>query len=181
MLPEACKNIPLMDETVVSFATVDAHGQPSVRQLLVKDYDEHGFYFYTNYQSRKAHELQLNPRGALCFYWPWIGEQVRIEGAVYKVSDAQSDQYFATRPRGSQLGAWASEQSAPLPSSDVLERRLDEFDAQFGGQPVPRPPHWGGYRLAPTMFEFWRQGEFRLHERYLYVHQNGWSMQRLQP
>jgi pyridoxamine 5'-phosphate oxidase len=170
------------DYTAASLATADATGQPSVRIVLVRSFDEEGFLFYTNYRSRKAADIEANPRGALCFYWPWIDEQVRIEGALSRVSAELSDTYFAARPRGSQIGAWASEQSRPLEDRSVLERRYLALDGQYEGQPIPRPSHWGGYRLSPAQIEFWKAGEYRLHDRWLYTRDGStWRVERLHP
>jgi pyridoxamine 5'-phosphate oxidase len=156
------------DPNAVSLATVDAGGQPSVRVVLLKDYDARGFVFYTNHLSAKGRALDASRRAALNFYWPALDQQVRVEGAVELVGDAEADAYFSTRPRVSQLGAWASEQSRPLGSRAELEARLEELTAKYEGQPVPRPPHWGGYRLKPERIEFWKAHEFRLHWREQY-------------
>ncbi len=170
------------DETAAALATADAGGRPSVRMVLLKAVDERGFVFYTNYGSRKAAELEANPRAALCFHWDPIDLQVRIEGAVTRVSAEESDAYFATRPRGSQLGAWASEQSRPLASRFSLLRRYLALQLQYAGREVPRPPHWGGFRLAPERIEFWSSERFRLHDRRLFTRRgDGWEMTRLQP
>ncbi len=171
-----------VDETAAALATADAGGRPSVRMVLLKAVDERGFVFYTNYGSRKAAELEANPRAALCFHWDPIDLQVRIEGAVTRVSAEESDAYFATRPRGSQLGAWASEQSRPLASRFSLLRRYLALQLQYAGREVPRPPHWGGFRLAPERIEFWSSERFRLHDRRLFTRRgDGWEMTRLQP
>jgi pyridoxamine 5'-phosphate oxidase len=170
------------DVTAVTLATVDEQGGPSARVVLLKGFDARGFVFYTNRESRKGRELQANPRAALCAYWPHLGEQVRVEGAVELVSDAESDAYFASRPRESQLGAWASQQSAPLDSRELLLAAVHELDVRYRGREVPRPPHWGGYRLCPTRIEFWTSGEFRLHDRIVYIREgNGWRTERLYP
>jgi pyridoxamine 5'-phosphate oxidase len=169
------------DPTAVALATVGADGAPSVRMVLFKDADEHGFTFFTNYQSRKARELGAERRAALCFYWPSIGVQVRAEGPTERLPDADSDAYFATRTRESQLGAWASLQSQPLSSRDELMARFAEADRRYPDR-VPRPPHWGGYRLAPARVEFWRAGEHRLHERTAYQRTpGGWTSRLLYP
>jgi pyridoxamine 5'-phosphate oxidase len=170
------------DHTAASLATATAAGLPSVRIVLVRTFDERGFDFFTNYDSQKGRELAANPQGSLCFYWPWIDEQVRAQGAVSRLDPAESDAYFASRPRGSQIGAWASRQSAPLGSRAELEGRLREVELQFAGRPVPRPPNWGGYRLVPEQVEFWRAGEFRLHDRWLYTRTGDrWSVVTLYP
>jgi len=163
-------------------ATSDASGAPSARYVLLKEVDEHGFVFFTNRSSRKGFELTANPRAALCFYWPHVGEQVRIEGDVVPIADTESDAYFATRPRETQLGAWASKQSQPLSSREELSRRLAELHERFGQEPVPRPPFWGGYRVVPRRIEFWKQGMHRLHERTVYERTpKGWRTQTLFP
>jgi pyridoxamine 5'-phosphate oxidase len=170
------------DATAVALATADATGAPSVRMVLLKAVDADGFVFFTNYESRKAGELDVNPRAALCLYWPTIGVQVRVEGAVERVTAAESEAYFATRPRESQLGAWASQQSRPLASADALREEFARTSARFAGQPVPRPPVWGGFRVRPQRIEFWHAGEHRLHERILYTRAGeGWTVERLFP
>ena len=170
------------DATACSLATADPSGAPSVRIVLLKDVDAKGFTFFTNYTSRKAAELDSNPRAALCFFWPTLGVQVRIEGHTSRVSREESTAYFATRPRESQLGAWASRQSAPLSSRDELLDRLRAEEERFGTGPVPCPDHWGGYRLTPERIEFWRAREFRLHDRLVYTRTGDvWTGQGLYP
>jgi len=165
----------------VALATATSGGAPSVRMVLLKGVDERGFVFVTNYESRKGRELAENPQAALLFYWPELGRQVRVEGSVERISDAESDTYFATRPRGAQLAANASRQSEPLESREALEARFAELDAAHPDE-VPRPPHWGGFRLRPTTYEFWQHRENRLHDRYRYRRgQNDWMMERLSP
>jgi pyridoxamine 5'-phosphate oxidase len=161
----------------MALATATRDGAPSVRMVLLKGYDQRGFVFYSGYESRKGHELAENPRAALLFHWP--GRQVRIEGGVERVSPAESDAYWASRPLGARLSAAASEQSAAIASRDELERRV----AQLGGEPAPaRPARWGGYRLAPEAFEFWEHRDDRLHDRFRYERSAaGWSVERLQP
>jgi pyridoxamine 5'-phosphate oxidase len=177
----AQRNAPY-DPTAVALATVAADGAPSVRMVLLKGFDDLGFRFFTNYESRKGAELAGDPRAALCFYWPWIDEQVRVEGAVERLPDEESDRYFATRPRGSQLGAWASRQSQPLPSRFALLRRVAALEAKWLGRAVPRPPHWGGFLLRPRAIEFWTGRQSRLHERRRHtLGASGWSWVRLQP
>jgi pyridoxamine 5'-phosphate oxidase len=170
------------DHTAAALATASRQGVPSVRVVLVRGIDERGFRFFTNYDSQKGRELAANPVASLCFYWPWIDEQVRADGAVARIEDAESDAYFATRPRGSQIGAWASKQSERLGSRAELEERWREMEHRFEGRPVPRPPNWGGFRLSPGRIEFWKAGEFRLHDRWLYTRtDDGWSVINLYP
>ena len=157
------------DPEAVALATADGDGRPSVRMVLLKGHDERGFAFYTNRESRKGAELDGHGRAALLFHWKTLRRQVRIEGAVSRVSDAESDAYFATRGRDSRLGAWASDQSRDLDHRDTFETRFDEAARRFEGGDVPRPPHWGGYRVAPERIEFWRDREHRLHERRLFT------------
>jgi pyridoxamine 5'-phosphate oxidase len=171
-----------IDTAPVALATADAAGQPSVRMVLLRGVDERGFVFHTNYNSRKARELVENPRAALCVHWHALEEQTRIEGRVERLSEPESDAYFASRPRGSQIGAWASDQSAVLPSRETLEERYREAERRFEGRPVPRPSFWGGFRLIPERIEFWFGRPDRLHDRLLYVRQgDGWTIERLYP
>jgi pyridoxamine 5'-phosphate oxidase len=156
------------DPTIMTLATVGADGSPAARMVLLKSYNEDGFVFYTNYRSRKAMDLENSPRAALVFHWQERGYQVRIEGRAEKVSARESDRYFASRPLGSQLGAWASEQSREIPSTRHLDESMQKWKTEFKEQPVPRPPHWGGYRVIPDKMEFWSEREDRMHERILY-------------
>lgn len=170
------------DPIAVALATSTPDGRPSCRIVLLHEVDERGFVFHTNYDGRKAQEIEGNPHAALCAYWPWTDEQVRIEGTVARVSSAESDGYFAVRPRGSQIGAWASLQSQPLDSRETLIARVKEYEAKFEGGDVPRPENWGGYRLRPLRIEFWKAGEFRLHDREVYERVgDAWTVQRLYP
>jgi pyridoxamine 5'-phosphate oxidase len=172
----------LPDPTAMSLATVSTDGTPSVRIVLLKGVDERGFVFYTNLNSRKGRELTATPRAALCFYWPALDVQIRIEGTIEPVSDAEADAYFASRARESQIGAWASLQSEELSSMDALRARVAEMEARFANEPVPRPPHWSGRRVKPSSIEFWHAGEHRLHERRRYERDgNRWTMRRLFP
>jgi pyridoxamine 5'-phosphate oxidase len=170
------------DATAAALATVDARGQPSVRIVLVKAADARGFVFFTNRESRKGQELAENPRAALCFHWPAIGEQVRVEGEVSLLGDEESDAYFAKRPRESQIGAWASPQSTPLESRAALEAAVRASEARFAGREVPRPPFWGGYLLRPERIEFWISAESRLHHRTVFERAGeGWRESLLNP
>jgi pyridoxamine 5'-phosphate oxidase len=166
----------------MTLATATADGAPSARMVLLKGADEDGFVFYTGYDSRKGAELAENPRAALVFYWQPVGKQVRVEGLVGRVSEAESAAYFETRPRGSQLAAWASQQSRPLASREELERRYAELEQEYEGRDVPLPPQWGGYRLQPEVIEFWEHHENRLHDRVRYTRaREGWQTERLAP
>jgi pyridoxamine 5'-phosphate oxidase len=170
------------DPTAVGLATADGSGAPSLRMVLLKEADDAGFVFFTNYRSRKARDLAANPRAALCFYWHTLDTQVRVEGEAAPVNAAESDAYFATRPRESQLAAWASEQSAPLVSREELIARYEAAAARFAAGPVPRPDWWGGYRIVPARIEFWTSREHRLHDRLQYTREgDGWRVERLFP
>ena len=170
------------EPNAMTLATVDEQGQPSARIVLVKGADERGFVFFTNYESRKGHDLTINPRASLLFYWIELERQVRIEGKVEKTSAQESDAYFASRPVGSRIGAWASEQSREIASRTQLEEREKAFAERFGEHP-PRPPQWGGYRLVPARIEFWQGRPSRLHDRILYLREadTGWRISRLSP
>jgi pyridoxamine 5'-phosphate oxidase len=172
----------LPEPTAMTLATVDTEGRPSARVVLLKSVGADGFVFYTNLRSRKGRELAGNHHAALCFHWQALEEQVRVEGIASQVPDAEADAYFATRPRISQLGAWASEQSAPLDAYATLEARLRDTEQRFAGVEVPRPPQWSGFRLVPDEMEFWRSRPFRLHERQRYQREGGaWRVVRLYP
>ena len=171
-----------VDTAPVVLATADAKGHPSARLVLLRGADARGFVFFTNYDSRKGRELTENPHAALCFYWASLDEQIRIEGQVSRVTSDESDKYFAGRPRGSQLGAWASDQSQVLTSRETLEEKYREVERRFEGQSVQRPPFWGGFRLVPSRIEFWYGRPDRLHDRVLYVRESGgWRIERLHP
>lgn len=170
------------DPNAMTLATIGADDRPSARIVLLKTRDERGFVFYTNLESRKGRDVASTPAVALLFHWKSLRRQVRIEGTVQHVPDAEADSYFASRPRTSRLGAWASEQSRPLPSRETLQTRLDLFDRRFPGEHVPRPPHWSGLLVVPDRFEFWQDSEFRLHDRTLYERaEDGWSVSKLFP
>ena len=169
------------EPTAMTLATVDDEGSPSARIMLLKALDGRGFVFYTNYESRKGRELAARPRAALTFFWKELERQVRIEGSVEKVSAAESDEYFASRPLGSRIGAWASTQSATIASRPWLEARVKDAEAQYGEKP-PRPPHWGGFRVIPDWLEFWQGRQSRLHDRIAYTREStGWVVSRLSP
>ena len=170
------------DAISMTLATADEDGKPSARIVLLKSFDDQGFVFYTNYNSRKGNELGQNPQACLLIYWSPLWRQVRIEGPIERVSEEESDEYFHSRPLGSKIGAWASNQSEPIESRAVLENRFEEFSWKFSDN-VPRPPHWGGYRVKPEVIEFWQGQENRLHDRLRYTRQNNgsWLIERLAP
>ena len=180
---EAEAAVPVDPNSMV-LSTVGPDGHPSSRVVLLKGFDRDGFVFYGNLESRKFRELRTNPWAALNFHWKPLEKQVRIEGRVTQVSDQEADAYFATRPRGSQIGAWASRQSEPLASRAVLEAAVREVEARHAGQQVPRPPYWSGFRLDPDRIEFWKSGDFRLHDRELFRRTSRdapWTVERLYP
>jgi pyridoxamine 5'-phosphate oxidase len=170
------------DTISMTLATATRFGLPSARIVLLKSFDERGFVFYTNYNSRKGNELEENARACLLFYWPALWRQVRIDGTVERVSEEESDEYFHSRPLGSRIGAWASEQSAAIQDRSVIEKRFEEFSQKFG-EDVPRPPHWGGYRVKAGVIEFWQGQDNRLHDRLQYTLQDdgAWLIERLAP
>lgn len=172
----------LKEPTAVALGTADPNGQPSVRMVLLKGYDRSGFAFYTSRESRKGRELTANPKAALCFYWMPLGRSVRVCGAVEPVSEADADAYFASRPRNSQIGAWASRQSRPLESRHALEKRVAQFALKHAIGAVPRPSYWSGFRVVPDTIEFWEERPFRLHDRLIYARDGGaWRTERLYP
>lgn len=172
----------LPEPNAMTLATADAAGRPSARVVLLKDIDAHGLVFFTDYRSAKARDLGANPRAALVFLWKELERQVRVAGTVQRVPRAESEAYFRTRPRGSRLGAWASQQSAVLADRVALEREVARIDAQFPGDDIPLPPHWGGYRVVPDEYEFWQGRESRLHDRFRYTRAGEqWAIERLSP
>jgi pyridoxamine 5'-phosphate oxidase len=173
----------LHEPNAMTLATATPDGRPSARVVLLKGLDERGFVFYTSYEGRKGGELETNPYCALVFYWGELERQVRVEGRASRVSEEESDEYFGSRPRGSRLGAWASEQSRPVEGRGALEERLRGLEAEYEGREVPRPPFWGGYQVEPEVIEFWQGRENRLHDRLVYRRSdNGeWGRERLQP
>lgn len=173
----------LIEPNAMTLATATPDGRPSARMVLLKGFDARGFVWYTNYESRKGDELAANPQAALVLFWPELSRQIRIEGDVTPVSAAESDSYFASRPRGSQIGAAASYQSQVIPGREPLEQRAAELEAQYAGREVPRPPYWGGYRLSPSVIEFWQGRPSRMHDRLRYVREGEgtWRIERLSP
>ncbi len=171
------------DPNAMILVTTTPDGHPSARTMLLKGVDPRGFVFYTNKESRKSAELSANPNVFLLFYWKSLGRQIRIEGKVEDVTDAEADAYYATRPRISRLGAWASQQSRPLDERATLEARLAEFEKKYPGDDIPRPAYWSGYRVLPVTFEFWQAMDFRLHDRTIYTRtvNGGWSTGKLFP
>jgi pyridoxamine 5'-phosphate oxidase len=185
--PEAEKSEP-NNHNAMAVASVSETGLPSVRMVLLKDYDERGFVFYTNFESRKGTQILANPQAAALFHWKSLGRQVRLEGPVSTVSEAEADAYFASRPRQSRIGAWASAQSRPLEGRFELERKVAEYALKYPIGDIPRPPHWSGFRIAPLRIEYWQEGAFRLHDRVVYLREGeggavgeGWRTERLYP
>ena len=196
MLDEICENEPFepfrrwLDQAwqrepnahAMILATTTSEGRPSARAVLLKGLDDRGFVFYTNLESRKGRELGANRQAAMVFHWAQLERQIRVEGRVSAVSDAEADAYFASRPRGSQIGAWASRQSRPMERPGDLDARVEEFEKKYANGPVPRPPHWSGFRLVPDVIEFWKGKASRLHERQLFTRDgDGWRVQLLYP
>jgi len=181
---EEARRTEINDPNAMALATVGDDGMPSVRIMLLKGYDESGFVFFTNRQSHKGEQLAQHAKAAICLHWKSLRRQIRVEGIISPCADTESDVYFASRPRGSQIGAWASDQSQPLTSRAALEQRVRELEKQYEGKSVPRPPYWGGYRLTPSMIELWQDREFRLHDRFVYRRASAtapWVVERLYP
>lgn len=179
---EDARTAGILEPNAMSLATTGRSGMPDIRTVLLKYFDNHGFVFYTNYTSRKAQEMTENPQAALLFPWLGLNRQIRIQGSVEKVSKAESLRYFASRPRGSQIGAWVSEQSRAITSRGLLEQKVAEMKQKFSSGEVPLPGFWGGYRVVPERIEFWQGRPSRLHDRFEYVREaDGWNIQRLQP
>ncbi|WP_420549363.1 pyridoxamine 5'-phosphate oxidase [Curvivirga sp.] len=174
----------LNDPNGMALATATKDGQPAVRMVLLKGYDEQGFVFYTNLESNKGRDLLENPKAALLFHWKSKRRQIRVEGLVESVTSEEADEYYASRSRGSQIGAWASQQSRPLESRYALEKSVAKYTAKFGISKVPRPDHWSGFRIRPHRIEFWQDGAFRLHDRFIFTRENetdDWEIDRLYP
>jgi len=181
---KAKSKIEIVEPTAMCLATVDENNQPSARMILLKKFDERGFCFFTNLTSRKGKELAQNQHVALCFYWGILGLQVRIEGVVEKVSAKEADDYFASRRRGSQIGAWASKQSCEMADFSEFQERISQITEDFSGQEIPRPPFWSGFRVVASKIEFWQEGEFRIHQRDLYCKSGdgkGWEHSVIYP
>ena len=179
---ETAKSSEIADADAACLATAE-NGHPSARMVLVRHVDERGFTFFTNENSRKGQQMASGGFAALCYHWKSLERQVRVEGAVERVDDADSDAYYASRARGSRVGAWASDQSQPLDSRETLLNKAEEISAKYAHQDIPRPPFWRGFRIKPTRIEFWQQGEFRLHDRFVFTPSTGggWDVQRLYP
>ena len=173
----------LPEPNAVTVSTATPEGRPSSRVVLMRGFDERGFVFYTNYQSRKGREIEENPHAAMCFFWQPMERQVRIEGRIEKTTEAESDDYFRGRPTGSKLGAWVSNQSGVVPGRSTLEAEMEAIKTRFPGEEIPRPPHWGGFRVVPESVEFWQGRRSRLHDRLVYrrADDGGWRVERLAP
>lgn len=173
----------ILEPNGMTLATINEFGYPVARMVLLKGFDQRGFVFYTNYNSDKAQQLKVNPKASLVFWWSDLERQVRVEGTVTKIDAAESDAYFSSRPRGSQLGAWVSDQSKVIPNREVLEERLKALEIEYQNQKIPRPDHWGGMRLVPVMIEFWQGRPNRLHDRLRYrlIGEDQWTIERLSP
>lgn len=181
-LEKANAKSEIVEPTAMCISSVDENNHPSSRMILLKKFDESGFCFFTNLTSRKGKELSKNSNVALCFYWGVLGLQIRIEGAIEKVSAKEADDYFSSRRRGSQIGAWASKQSCQMETQNEFRQRIEEITKDFENQEVPRPPFWSGFRVVPKKIEFWQEGEFRIHHRELYTKSgNGWEVTQLYP
>lgn len=178
----AARAAEINDSNAMSLATVDASGLPDVRMVLLKDFDARGFVFYTNGHSTKGQQLEGTAKAALCLHWKSLRRQVRVRGNVLRVSESEAEAYFTSRARGSQIGAWASDQSAPAESRAELQEAVDRVSAEYEGRDIPRPPHWGGYRVVPEQIEFWRDRPYRLHDRLMFTRVGeGWTRSRLNP
>ena len=177
------KKLEINDPEAMAFSSVSEKGMPSVRMVLLRNFDKNGFVFFTNYQSRKSQEIYQNPNGALCIHWKSLRRQVRAVGVVEKILDTESDKYFNSRPLGSRIGAWASKQSKPLENRKILSDLVSEFDKRFSTEKIYRPDFWGGFRLKPIEIEFWSDGEFRLHDRFKFelIEKDKWDVKRLYP
>lgn len=179
---ERAMQLDVAEPTALTLATSDGRGRPSARTVLLKSFDERGFVFFGNSQSIKGRQLEENPRAALCFYWPQLRRQVHVEGSVEQIGKGEIDSYWRTRDRFSQIGAWASEQSAPLEERETLDTRFHEMESKYAGREIPRPEHWVGYRVVPDMIEFWSGREHRLHERIRYrLEEDRWTKTLLNP
>lgn len=183
-LKEAKKNSAIIEPTAMCLTTVNGQGSPSSRMILLKKYDDQGFCFFTNLTSRKGGELAENKNVALCFYWGLLGRQVRVEGKIEEVTKQEADDYFASRARGSQIGAWASKQSSEMQEWQEFQDRIDKFTQEFEGKEIARPPFWSGFRVVPTRIELWSEGEFRIHQREVYLKSedsSGWEVKKIYP